>query len=178
MQRPDDIAVDQPADALHDDCGLLLHRSIDPFQHDTHKGILIEAGNKLLVLFTDRQPRRLLLHHPQNQAADQWVQVLLNPLPAYGVVDVHDKGPVGLYRVEDVQKALLPGGVGLFALQRTGGVLRAGPFHQVVNVLKVVVEGHAADAAVLGDVADGDFVQRLLEQQVFQRCLQRPFGGL
>ena len=32
-------------------------------------------------------------------------------------------GAVGLYRVEDIQKALLPGGVGLFALQRTGGAL-------------------------------------------------------
>jgi len=42
----------------------------------------------------------------------------------------------------------------------------------------VVIKGHAVDAAVFGDVVDGDLVERLLQQQMLQRRLQRPLRDL
>ena len=56
--------------------------------------------------------------------------------------------------------------------------LDAGPLHQVVDVLEVVVEGHAADAAVLGDVPDGNLVQGLFQQHMLQGFLQSLLCGV
>ena len=36
----------------------------------------------------------------------------------------------------------------------------------------MVIKGHAVDTAVLGNVIDGDFGQRLFQQQILQRLLQ------
>ena len=87
-------------------------------------------------------------------------------------VHVHDKRSVLLHRLEDLQESLLPGFVGLFLVQRFFGVLKARPLHQIVDVLEMVIEGHAVDTAVLGNVIDGDFGQRLFQQQILQRLLQ------
>ena len=62
--------------------------------------------------------------------------------------------------------------------ESTAGVLFAGPLDQVVDVLEVVIEGHTVDAAVLCDVVDGNFAERLLQEQIFERCGQRPLGNL
>ena len=99
-------------------------------------------------------------------------------LAADGVVDFRNEHFVLLHGLQDLQKALLPGVVGFLPGQRTGGALDAGPLDQVVDILKMVVERHAVDAAVLGQVGDGDLVQRLLGQQVFQRRNERTFGHL
>ena len=42
----------------------------------------------------------------------------------------------------------------------------------------MVIERHAVDAAVVGDIADGDFMERLLQEQIFKRLLQRAFGQI
>ena len=83
------------------------------------------------------------------------------------VVDIHYKGLVVPNGLENLQKALLPGVVGLLPGQRTGRALDAGPLDQIVDVLEMVVERHAVHAAVFGQVGHGDFVQRLFGQQVF-----------
>ena len=59
-----------------------------------------------------------------------------------------------------------------------GGVLHKDPVHQIVDVFEMVIEGHTVHTAVLGDVVDRDLVEGLLEQQLFERCLQRPLGRL
>ena len=92
------------------------------------------------------------------------------------MVDVHDEGLIGQHGLKDLLKALLPGLVGLLPSQGLGRVLLAGPLDKVIDVLEVVVERHAVDAAVVGDVADGDLVERLLQQQILERLLQRALG--
>ena len=88
-------------------------------------------------------------------------------LAADGMINFGDKDLVLLQGLQDLQKALLPGVVGLLPGQRTGRALDAGPLDQIVDVLEMVVERHAVHAAVFGQVGNGDFVQRLFAQQVF-----------
>ena len=83
------------------------------------------------------------------------------------MINFGDKDLVLLHGLQDLQKALLPGVVGLLPGQRTGCALDAGPLDQIVDVLEMVVERHAVHAAVFGQVGHGDFVQRLFGQQVF-----------
>ena len=64
---------------------------------------------------------------------------------------------------------MLPCVIGLILIEGTLGILQTRPFHQIVNVLEMIVEGHAVDAAVLCDVANGDLGQRFFQQQIFQR---------
>ena len=94
------------------------------------------------------------------------------------MVDIHNEWLVVLHGLKELQKALLPRLVGLVACERLAGVLLTRPFDKVVNVLEVVVKRHAVDAAVLRDIADGDLAQGLLQQQIFERCLERAFGHL
>ena len=84
------------------------------------------------------------------------------------MVHVQDKRLVVKHSLEYLQKALLPCVIGLFALQSLLCVLHAAPFYKVVNILKMVIKGHAVDAAVLGDIVDCDFVERLFQQQIFE----------
>lgn len=104
--------------------------------------------------------------------------VFLDPLPADAVVDIEDKGLILQHSLKDIQQALLPGLIGDLSLQGLPGILHASPFHQVIDILEVIIEGHAADAAVLGNIIDGHFIQGLLQEQIFQRCFQRPFRYL
>ena len=78
--------------------------------------------------------------------------------------------------LKDLLKALLPGLVGLLPSQGLGRILLARPLDKVIDVLEVVVERHAVDAAVVGDIADGDLVERLLQQQILERLLQSALG--
>ena len=75
-----------------------------------------------------------------------------------------------------VQKAGLPGVGGLVTGDGPRGVLLARPFDQVIDVLEMVVERHAADAAVARDVCDGDLVQGLRKQKALERLLERALG--
>ena len=42
----------------------------------------------------------------------------------------------------------------------------------------MIIKRHAVDTAVVGNIADGDFMERLLQEQVFKRLLQRTFGQI
>ena len=99
-------------------------------------------------------------------------------LAADGMIYLGDKDLVLLHGLQDLQKALLPCVVGLLPGQRAGGALDARPLDQVVDVLEMVVEGHAVHAAVVGQVGDGDLIQRLFGQQVFQRGDERALCHL
>ena len=78
--------MDYSPGARYDGGRVLLHTVSNPLQHDADEGILIEAGNKLLILRMDGPFCRLFLHDAQNQTVDQRIQILLNPLPADGAV--------------------------------------------------------------------------------------------
>ena len=170
--------MDDLLEPLHDERGVALHVAFDPVEHETDEHIFVERGNKGLVLLPHAHALRLLLDHALEQVVGDAVEVVFHLLAADGAVDIEDKGLVVLHGLEDLQQSLLPRFVGFFAREGAARVLLAAPLNKVVNVLEVVIKGHAVDAAVLGDVVDGDLVERLLQQQMLQRSLQRPLRDL
>ena len=101
-------------------------------------------------------------------------EIPLDLLAVHTVVDVQNERLILPHGPEDLQEALLPGVVRFLLLERAARVLQTRPLHKIVNVLEVVVKRHAVDAAVLGNVVDGDLRERLFEQQIFERLLERP----
>ena len=151
---------------------------LDPVEHEADKGVFIDVGDKRLVLRADRHTGGLLLDHALKQIIGQLIEISFNLLPADGVIDVHNEGFVGQDCLEDLFKALLPCFIGLLSCQRLRRVLLTRPFDQIIDVLEMIIERHAVDAAVVGDIADGDFMERLLQKQIFERLLQRAFGQI
>ena len=158
--------------------GIALHVGSDPVQHQAYEHILVQRGDEGLILRPDGHSPGLLLHHALQQVVGQLVEIVLHLLPADGAIDVQNEGLILLHGLEDLQKALLPRLIGLFARQSAAGVLLTAPLHQIIDVLEVIVKRHAVDTAVIGDVADSDLVQGLFQQQLFQRRFQRPLGDL
>ena len=151
---------------------------LDPVEHEADKGVFIDVGDKRLVLRADGHTDGLLFDHALKQIVGQLIEISFNLLPADGVVDVHNEGFVGQDCLEDLFKALLPCFIGLLSCQRLRRVLLTRPFDQIVDVFEMVIERHAIDTAVIGDIADGDFMERLLQEQIFKRLLQRAFGQI
>ena len=178
LERGGDVPVDHGGKAVNDHSGIGLHVIFDPVEHQADKGVLVDRRDEGLVLVTHAHALRLLLDHALEQIVGDLVEVVFHLLAADGVVDVHNEWLVVLHGLKELQKTLLPRLVGLVACERLAGVLLTRPFDKVVNVLEVVIKGHAVDAAVLGDVVDGDLVERLLQQQIFERRLERAFGHL
>ena len=76
--------------------------------------------------------------------------------------------------LEAAQQRFLP--VGAARYGDLGLMVQEEP-EQVIDVLKVIVEGLTVDLAVFYDLLDGNVVQKLFCQQVFQRHRQRQFGA-
>ena len=108
----------------------------------------------------------------------QGAKILFHLLSVHTAVDIHNKRLVLPGGVEDLNQSFLPCVMALVFFERFTGVFYASPFHKVIDILEVIVKGHPVDPAVLCDVIDGDFIQRLLEQQVFQGLFQRSFCNL
>ena len=106
------------------------------------------------------------------------VQVVFHLFTADGTVNIHDKRLVCVQIFKNAQVALLPSIVVLFALQNATGFFLKCPFNEVVNILKVIVKRHAADAAVICNIADGDFIERLFKQLIFKRSDKRTLCDL
>lgn len=105
FNRTLDAALNEAAGTFHNEGRVFLHAVLDPFQHDAHKGVLVEVGNKLLFLVGDLCVPSRFLHHTQQQVVNQGIQILLDLFPADAAVDIQDEGLVLLNRVEDVQVA-------------------------------------------------------------------------
>ena len=153
-----------------------LHIAAYPFQHHAHKAILIKINDELLVLFLHRDVFTLY-KHPQ-QRVQHFIEVLLHLFPADGAVDIQHQHPVGLHLFQHIAEGVAPRLKVLMAFQCLCGILHQDPVHQVVNILEMVVKGHAVHAAVLGNVVYRYLIQRLAEQQLFERCFQRAFCRL
>ena len=122
----------------------------------------------MLVLVPDLHFADFFIDHIQQKPVYQRPQIFFDLFPVDAAVNIQNKGLVILYRLEDLQKSLLPRFISLFLIQRSLGILQARPFHKIVNILEVVIKGHAVDTAVLGNVIDGDFGQRFFQQQILQ----------
>ena len=163
---------------MHNHPVIGLHALPDPVQHNPHKAVFVKLRDEGLVRLGNVHPLALFLHHVPEQTVGQLEQEALHLVPADAAEGVEYESFVLQHCLKDLLQPLLPGIVGLFPLKRPGGVLHTGPLHQVVNILEMVVEGHPADAAVLRNVPNGNFVQRLLQQHPLQGRLQRLLGGI
>ena len=82
------------------------------------------------------------------------------------MVHVHDKRTVFQNSLEDLSHSLLPGVVCLLILQCPLSILDAHPLHKIINILEMIIKGHAADPALLAQIIDRDLVDRLLQKQL------------
>ena len=71
-------------------------------------------------------------------------------------------GPVFVKIPEKLQEPVLPQQRSLMAAQKRNGLLLKHPAHEVVHVLKMIIEVLAADPGKLGYVADGYLIKRLM----------------
>ena len=161
-----DAALHGQRDAAGQRPVVVLHPAPDPVQHLPHKAVFVKPRDKVFFLFGQAGAGAFFVHHPADQPIRHTEQKVLHLFPADAPVGVQDKGFVLQHRLEDLHQPLMPGIIGLFALQGRGGVFHAGPLDQIVNILKMVVKGHPADAAVVGDVPYGDLIQRLFQHQI------------
>ena len=155
-----------------------FHVTADPFQRHAHQSVLVKVHHELLVGILDRDVLALAVGILLQRGVQQFIKILFHLLAAHRTVNIQHKGLVLLQPLQNVQKCLVPGLKALSALQDLGGVLHKDPVHQIVDVFEMIIEGHTVHTAVLGNVVDRDLVEGLLEQQLFERCLQRPLGRL
>ena len=155
-----------------------LHIPPGPLQRHAHQCILVKIHHELLVGILDRDVLAFTVGEFLQNRIQQSIKVLLHLFAAHRTVHIQHQGLVLLQLMQDVQIGFIPGLKALSALQDLGGVLHKDPVHQIVDVFEMVIEGHTVHTAVLGDVVDRDLVEGLLEQQLFERSLQRPLGRL
>ena len=96
--------------------------------------------------------------------------------PAQGLQRAAAHGPVLLYIAQQLQQALLPQQGPVVLPQQGHRLLLEHPAHQVIDILKVIVKGLTFQAAVVGQLPDGDFIQGLLDHFFLQRLAQHGLG--
>ena len=109
----------------------------------------------------------LALARENNPTFLELKQEILHLIPADAAVCVEHKLLILQNRLKDLQQSLLPGLVGLLALERLGRVFHTGPLHQIVDILEMIVKRHTADTAVLRDIANGDPIQAFCLHHLF-----------
>ena len=85
-----------------------------------------------------------------------------------------DQRVIVLYVPKGGHQSLLPGGG---ALKGFGGLMLQKPVEQIIDILKMIVEGLPVDLAVLHNLLDGDIVQKFLLEQAFKRVGQCELGA-
>ena len=137
-----------------------------------------EINDELFVLILNGDVPRFLIHKFVEQRVHHFIEVLFHLLPADGAVNIENQQLILLNFEQNIQERFIPV-VDVFpVLHRLPGILHHDPVHQVIDILKMVVKRHPVDTAVLGDIVDRDFIERLLNQQLFERSFQRPFCRL
>ena len=170
--------MQQLVEPLGQQYGVGLHILTDPFQHHAHQRILEEINDELFVLILNGDVPRFPIHKFVEQRVHHFIEVLFHLLPADGAVNIENQQLILLNFEQNVQECFIPV-VDVFpALHRLPGILHHDPVHQIIDILKMVVKRHPVDTAVLGDIVDRDFIERLLNQQLFERSFQRPFCRL
>ena len=161
-------AFQDKGDASRKGFGIVDHAVADPFKGDARKGMRIEVRDERAVALGDACASRIVVNHARDEPARGGKKEPLHAIAADVAVDGHDELLVLKELVQYVEIALLPSGHRLAPGDCALGIFLKRPFHQVVDVLEVVVERHAADAAILRDVSDGDFRKRFGGQLPFE----------
>ena len=108
----------------------------------------------------------------------QRFQIFFHLLTIDAAVDIHNKRFICKHSLKYIQKALVPGIVSLLFFKRFSCVFKARPFHKVVNILKMIIEGHPVYAAILGNIVYRYLGKRFFQKKIFKRLLECPFSYL
>ena len=153
-----------------------FHSLADPVEHDADKTVLIEISDKIFLRLSDGCPDGLFLDNTHDQIVGQAEEEVFNLFTVQGTVGIHNESFVFVDCLKNLQKSFLPVARCFFALECAGGFLEADPFHQVIDILEMIIKSHSADPAVSGEVVDRDLCQRLFEKKPLERFFQSPFG--
>ena len=121
---------------------------------------------------------RRLPDGPVHDAADIRLQQPLQRFLAQRVQRAEADRPILIDILEQMQKAVLPGGHALLLLQKLQRFLFKGPAQQIVNVRKIIVEMLPPHPAGIHDLRHGDPFQRLLGHELLQRTADGLTSGL
>ena len=139
----------------------------DQVEHDTGKAILIEICDKTLIRLGDAGSLCFFLYDTVQQIVRQMKEICFDLLPAYRVIDIHNKWFILEHCLKNLLQAFLPCLIRFLPLQRLRRILQARPFDKIVDILKMIIKRHPADAAVCRQIVDRNFVQRLFQKQLF-----------
>ena len=155
------------ADIIDDGVIIILHSAADPVEHHADKAVFIKFSYELLLLLRHAQSCSFFLDDPHDKIIDETEEIIFNLFATQSPVDVQDEWLVLQHGFKDLQQSLLPCIVSLFPGKRAGGIFKAAPFHEIINVFKMIVKCHPADPAVIGQVSDGDFVNWFFQKKFF-----------
>ena len=148
--------------------------SQQPALHGPGQGDGIELGDQVLngEAGLPGQP----VHGALDDAVNIFLKQTLEVAASHGTQGAQAKGVVVLNIVEQLQETFLPELGPLVLAQQDQGLLLKHPFEQIVYIREVVVKGLPAQAAAVGDLPDGDLLQRLLRHALLQCVGQLVLG--
>lgn len=137
-----------------------------------------EPGDEIAVRLGDLHTSDVLVDDALDEVRRHGLEKALNPFGTDAVIDVHDEWLVVTSREHGIGEARLPGFGSFIVGESLTRVLLARPLYQVIYILEVVVERHAADSAILGEISDRNFCQGFGEEKVLERLLEGTLGQL
>ena len=149
------------------------HAPVDPVDAHAEELAFHEADHDLTVALADQVAGEGGGDIGGHRVVAQPQHALGEHVPVHRVVDVHDGTLVLQGELKRHVEALVQGRDGGVSLNELLRLLGDDLAQQGGDVVKVVVEGIAVDAAVLHNVTHADLVQGLLVQQLQKRGLDR-----
>ena len=137
---------------------IFLHSVFYPFQNQSHKPIFIKVCNKCLIFLIYHDAVRPLINNSQQQPICNIIEKSCQNLPAVRIVDVSDKILILPDIVKDLQISLLPCRIASLPRQTLCIICQKCPFHQIINVFKMIIKRLAVDGTRLYDIHYGYFV--------------------
>ena len=175
LRRAAELPLQQAGQPPHQLLRLLPHVAGEPADHDPGDGVHVEVGEEVGVRLRQAELPGLPLQAGGGNGPGQAVKgAVQQVVPAGGAVDVIDHHVVVPDVAEGVQQGRLP------VLRPAQGLRRLvlqEPAQQVVDVLKVIIEGLAVDFAGLHQLLDRDVVQELFLQLRLQGVRQSQLGA-
>ena len=175
LRRAAELPLQQAGQPPHQLLRLLPHVAGEPADHDPGDGVHVEVGEEVGVRLRQAELPGLPLQAGGGNGPGQAVKgAVQQVVPAGGAVDVIDHHVVVPDVAEGVQQGRLP------VLRPAQGLPRLvlqEPAQQVVDILKVIIEGLAVDLAGLHQLLDRDVVQELFLQLRLQGVRQSQLGA-
>ena len=175
LRRAAELPLQQAGQPPHQLLRLLPHVAGEPADHDPGDGVHVEVGEEVGIRLRQAELPGLPLQAGGGNGPGQAVKgAVQQVVPAGGAVDVIDHHVVVPDVAEGVQQGRLP------VLRPAQGLRRLvlqEPAQQVVDVLKVIIEGLAVDFAGLHQLLDRDVVQELFLQLRLQGVRQSQLGA-